>query len=47
MCTNFIVFLQEENEIADMCTNVLVLLQEENEIADICSSFMGFCRMRM
>ena len=28
MCTNFIVFFQEENEIADMCTNFIVFLQE-------------------
>ena len=35
MCTHFIVFLQEENDIADMCTNFIVFLQEENEIADV------------
>ena len=28
MCTNFIVFFQEENDIADMCTNFIVFLQE-------------------
>ena len=35
MCTHFIVFLHEENDIADMCTNFIVFLQEENEIADV------------
>ena len=35
MCTHFIVFLQEENDIADMCTNFIVFLQEENEIVDV------------
>ena len=24
MCTNFMVFIQEENEIADICTNFAV-----------------------
>ena len=38
MCTNFIVFLQEENEIVDLCINVL-FFQDENEIADICTNF--------
>ena len=28
MCTNFLVFFQEENKIADMCTNFIVFLQE-------------------
>ena len=32
MCTHFLVFLHEENEIADVCTNFIVFLQEENEI---------------
>ena len=27
MCTNFIIVLQEEIEIADMCTNLIVFLQ--------------------
>ena len=35
MCTNFMLFFQDENEIADMCTNFIVFLQEENEIADV------------
>ena len=31
MCSNVIVFLQEEKETVDMCTNVIVFLQEEKE----------------
>ena len=29
MCTNLIVFLQEEKDIVDICTNLIVFLQEE------------------
>ena len=29
MCTNCIVFLQEEKETVDMCTNYIVFLQEK------------------
>ena len=29
MCTNIIVFLQEEKETANICTNVFVFLQED------------------
>ena len=29
MCTNVIVFLQEEKETVDICTHVFVYLQEE------------------
>ena len=35
MYTNFIVFLQDENEIVNMCTNFIVFLQEEKEIIDV------------
>ena len=43
MCTHFIVFLQEENEIADMYTNFIVFLfQEENEIPNMCTNVMVF-----
>ena len=31
MCTNVVVFLQEEKETLGMCTNVAVFLQEEKE----------------
>ena len=31
MCTNFIVFLQEEKDTVGMCTNVIVFLQEEKD----------------
>ena len=39
MCTNFIVFLQEEKETADKCTNCIVFFQEEKKTADICTNF--------
>ena len=35
ICTNYIVFLQEENEFVDICTNFLGFLQDENEIVDV------------
>ena len=35
MCTNFIVFLQEEKETANMCTNFIVFIQEEKETVDV------------
>ena len=31
MCTNFIVFLQDEKDTVGMCTNVIVFLQEEKD----------------
>ena len=31
MCTNVIVFIQEEKETVGICTNVIVFLQEEKE----------------
>ena len=42
MCTNFIVFLQEEKETVDMCTNVIVFLQEEKETVDMCTNVIVF-----
>ena len=38
----FLVFLQDENEIADMCTNFMGFCQEENEIADMCIHLFVF-----
>ena len=34
-CTIFIIFLQVENEIADMCTNFIVFRQVENKMVDV------------
>ena len=42
MCTNFIVFLQEEKETVDMCTNFIVFLQEEKETVDMCTNVVVF-----
>ena len=35
MCTNFIVFLQEEKATVDMCTNFIFFVQEEKETVDV------------
>ena len=42
MCTNVIVFLQEEKETVDMCTNVIVFIQEEKETVDMCTNCYCF-----
>ena len=42
MCTNFIVFLQEEKETVDMCINCIVFLQEEKVTVDMCTNFIVF-----
>ena len=41
MCTNLIVFLQEEKDIVDICTNLIVFLQEEKDTVDICTNLLG------
>ena len=38
MCTNCIVFLQEEKETVGMCTDVIVFIQEEKETVDMCTN---------
>ena len=42
ICTNCIVFLQEEKETVDMCTNCIVFLQEEKETVDMCTNCIVF-----
>ena len=42
MCTNCIVFLQEEKETVDMCTNFIVFIQEEKETVDMCTNVVVF-----
>ena len=48
MCSNFILFLQEEKDTVGMSTNVIVLLQEEKDTVDIwwrirlCNNFKLF-----
>ena len=42
MCTNCIVFIQEENETVGMCTNCIVFSQEEKEIVGMCTDCTDF-----
>jgi len=47
MCTNVIIFLQEEKETVGICTNVIVFLQGEKETVDICTNVTVFRRKRL